>query len=47
MGIQVVVGGTGGTGSALIRELRGRDLSVRAVSRRGGADSDGVEQVAA
>ncbi|WP_163568501.1 NAD-dependent epimerase/dehydratase family protein [Fodinicola feengrottensis] len=47
MKTHVVVGGTGGTGTALVSELRGRGLPVRTVSRRGGSGSDGVEAVAA
>jgi uncharacterized protein YbjT (DUF2867 family) len=46
-GVHVVVGATGGTGSALVRELVGRGRRVRAVSRRGRADAPaGVEVVA-
>ncbi len=46
-GVHVVVGATGGTGSALVRELVGRGRRVRAVSRRGWADAPaGVEAVA-
>jgi len=44
----VVLGAAGGTGSAVVRELVARGLSVRAVTRSGGADvPEGVEQVAA
>ena len=47
-GDHVVIGAGGGTGSAVVRELAGRDLRVRAVTRSGGGDvPEGVEQVAA
>jgi nucleoside-diphosphate-sugar epimerase len=46
-GDHVVIGAGGGTGSAVVRELAGRDLRVRAVTRSGNADApEGVEQVA-
>ena len=45
--VHVVVGATGGTGRALVRELVGRGRRVRAVSRRGQAAlPPGVEGVA-
>jgi len=44
----VVLGASGGIGSAVVRELAARGTSVRAVTRAGGADVPaGVEQVAA
>ena len=43
--LHVVVGATGGTGSALVRELVRRGHRVRAVSRRGGPAPAGVEVV--
>jgi nucleoside-diphosphate-sugar epimerase len=44
----VVLGAAGGTGSAVVRELAARERRVRAVTRRGAADSpQGVEQLAA
>ena len=47
-GDHVVIGAGGGTGSAVVRELAGRDLRVRAVTRSGKGDvPEGVEQVAA
>ncbi|MBB6569433.1 NAD-dependent epimerase/dehydratase family protein [Kribbella sandramycini] len=46
MGVHVVVGATGGTGTALVRELLGRGEVVRAVSRRGDCAVPGVEAVA-
>ena len=47
-GYHVVIGAGGGTGSAVVRELAGRDLRVRAVTRSGkGEVPDGVEQLAA
>jgi NAD dependent epimerase/dehydratase family len=47
-GLHVVIGAGGGTGSAVVRELAGRDLRVRAVTRSGKGDvPEGVEQVAA
>jgi len=47
-GHHVVIGAGGGTGSAVVRELAGRDLQVRAVTRSGkGCVPEGVEQVAA
>ena len=47
-GDHVVIGAGGGTGSAVLRELTGRDLRVRAVTRSGSGDvPEGVEQVAA
>jgi hypothetical protein len=47
-GNHVVIGAGGGTGSAVVRELAGRGLQVRAVTRSGKGDvPDGVEQVAA
>jgi nucleoside-diphosphate-sugar epimerase len=48
VGDHVVIGAGGGTGSAVVRELAGRDLRVRAVTRSGKGDvPEGVEQVAA
>jgi nucleoside-diphosphate-sugar epimerase len=45
---RVVLGASGGTGSAVVRDLTARGLPVRAVTRGGTADvPDGVEQVAA
>jgi nucleoside-diphosphate-sugar epimerase len=45
---RVVLGASGGTGSAVVRDLAARGLPVRAVTRGGTADvPDGVEQVAA
>jgi nucleoside-diphosphate-sugar epimerase len=47
-GDRVVIGAGGGTGSAVVRELAGRGLRVRAVTRSGKGDvPEGVEQVAA
>jgi nucleoside-diphosphate-sugar epimerase len=47
-GQRVVIGAGGGTGSAVVRELAGRDLRVRAVTRSGRGDvPDGVQQMAA
>jgi len=47
-GHHVVIGAGGGTGSAVVRELAGRELQVRAVTRSGkGCVPEGVEQVAA
>ena len=47
-GDHVVIGAGGGTGSAVVRELAGRGLRVRAVTRSGTGDvPEGVEQVAA
>ena len=47
-GDHVVIGAGGGTGSAVVRELAGRNLRVRAVTRSGKGDvPEGVEQVAA
>ena len=44
----VVIGAGGGTGSAVVRELAGRGLRVRAVTRSGKGDvPDGVRQMAA
>src|SRR5919204_6578956 len=46
--LHVVLGATGGTGGAVVRELAHRGLRARAVSRRGDADvPSGVERVAA
>ena len=46
--LHVVLGASGGTGSAIVRELADRGHRVRAVSRRGDADLPaGVEGVAA
>jgi nucleoside-diphosphate-sugar epimerase len=46
-GLHVVVGASGGTGSALVRELHGRGRRVRAVNRSGlPAVPDGVEVTA-
>jgi nucleoside-diphosphate-sugar epimerase len=46
-GEHVVIGAGGGTGSAVVRELAGRGLRVRAVTRSGRGDvPEGVEQVA-
>ena len=46
--LHVVLGATGGTGGAVVRELAHRGLRARAVSRRGDADvPGGVERVAA
>lgn len=46
--LHVVLGASGGTGSALVRELVARGHRVRAVNRRGDADvPDGVERLAA
>jgi nucleoside-diphosphate-sugar epimerase len=48
LGLHVVLGAAGGTGSAVLRELAGRGLRVRAVTRGGTADApEGVEQLAA
>lgn len=44
-GIQVVVGGSGGTGGALVRELVGRGLPVRSISRKAPADVPGGVEV--
>jgi nucleoside-diphosphate-sugar epimerase len=47
-GEHVVLGAAGGTGSAVVRELAGRDVRVRAVTRSGKGDlPDGIELVAA
>jgi nucleoside-diphosphate-sugar epimerase len=47
-GEHVVIGAGGGTGSAVVRELAGRGLRVRAVTRSGKGDvPDGVQQMAA
>jgi nucleoside-diphosphate-sugar epimerase len=47
-GDHVVLGATGGTGSAVVSELAGRGLRVRAVTRAGTRDvPEGVAQVAA
>jgi nucleoside-diphosphate-sugar epimerase len=47
-GDHVVIGAGGGTGSAVVRELAGRDLRVRAVTRSGKGDvPEGVERAAA
>jgi len=47
-GDHVVIGAGGGTGSAVVRELAGRGLRVRAVTRSGkGEVPEGVEQVGA
>jgi nucleoside-diphosphate-sugar epimerase len=47
-GAHVVIGAGGGTGSAVVRELAGRGLRVRAVTPSGKGDvPEGVEQVAA
>ncbi len=47
-GLHVVLGASGGTGSAIVRELADRGYRVRAVSRRGDANLPaGVEGVAA
>jgi nucleoside-diphosphate-sugar epimerase len=44
----VVLGASGGTGSAVVRELAARGLPVRAVTRRGATDvPEGVQQLAA
>jgi nucleoside-diphosphate-sugar epimerase len=44
----VVLGAAGGTGSAVVRELAGRGLRVRAVTRHGTGDvPEGVERLAA
>ncbi len=44
----VVLGASGGAGSAVVRELAARGLPVRAVTRRGAGDvPEGVEQMAA
>ena len=45
--MHVVVGATGGTGSALVRELLARGEKVWAVSRKGDSTVPGVEAVAA
>lgn len=46
--LHVVLGASGGTGSALVRELVARGHRVRAVNRRGDADvPDGVERLPA
>jgi nucleoside-diphosphate-sugar epimerase len=46
--LHAVLGAAGGTGSAVVRELAARGLAVRAVTRRGAADTpEGVEQGAA
>ena len=48
VGDHVVIGAGGGTGSAVVRELAGRGLRVRAVTRSGTGDvPDGVQQMAA
>jgi nucleoside-diphosphate-sugar epimerase len=47
-GDRVVIGAGGGTGSAVVIELAGRDLRVRAVTRSGrGEVPEGVQQMAA
>ena len=47
-GDHVVIGAAGGTGSAVVRELAGRGLPVRAVTRSGKGDvPDGIQQMAA
>jgi nucleoside-diphosphate-sugar epimerase len=47
-GDRVVIGAGGGTGSAVVVELAGRDVRVRAVTRSGKGDvPDGVQQMAA
>jgi nucleoside-diphosphate-sugar epimerase len=47
-GDRVVIGAGGGTGSAVVIELAGRDLRVRAVTRSGRGDvPEGVQQMAA
>jgi nucleoside-diphosphate-sugar epimerase len=47
-GDRVVIGAGGGTGSAVVIELAGRDLRVRAVTRSGSGDvPEGVQQMAA
>ena len=47
-GEHVVIGAGGGTGSAVVRELAGRGLRVRAVTRSGkGHVPEGVQQMAA
>jgi nucleoside-diphosphate-sugar epimerase len=47
-GLHVVVGASGGTGAALVRELARRGRRVRAVNRRGDAEVPaGVERLAA
>ena len=47
-GDYVVIGAAGGTGSAVVSELAGRGLRVRAVTRSGrGDEPGGVEQMAA
>ncbi len=47
-GEHVVIGAGGGTGSAVVRELAGRGLRVRAVTRSGKGDvQEGVRQMAA
>src|SRR5215217_3702 len=47
-GDHVVIGAGGGSGSAVVRELAGRGLRVRAVTRSGKGDvPDGVQQMAA
>lgn len=46
--LQVVLGASGGIGSALVRELAARGHRVRAVNRKGDADvPEGVERLAA
>jgi nucleoside-diphosphate-sugar epimerase len=46
--LHVVLGASGGTGSAVVRELAARGWKVRAVTRSGAANvPEGVEQVAA
>src|SRR6266508_476710 len=46
--LHVVLGASGGTGGAVVRELARRGHRVRAVSRRGNADAPaGVERLAA
>ncbi len=47
MSTHVVVGATGGTGSALVHELLDRGEKVRAVSRKGDCAIPGVEAIAA
>jgi nucleoside-diphosphate-sugar epimerase len=45
--VHVVIGGAGGTGAALVAELKRRGHRVRSVSRRGTAGPVGTEAVAA
>jgi nucleoside-diphosphate-sugar epimerase len=46
-GLHVVVGASGGTGSAVVRELHAAGRRVRAINRSGSAAPPGVEVVAA